>query len=263
MMSVRTVFICTLFQFFIFTATAQTSSVDEVWLPIEYVKDVKQNKTFLNKKKFCTPIEAIITRDGKPYFKTYLGRVAKAIYESQGNNRYEIKNVQPNINRKFSSWDAYENHRFIVVRQPDTILLLIKSPEGTSNDTTKFIAPVSKKFATPIHAVEGYLLLQGKYHVVDKGMGNRKREVFFDLDGNVVSPNWKSYKLLAASMLLEDKTLENPRTFLIQLQDLKGNMEERVILHYGKKELELYKYTRNAKHRYVLDVDSKITLIGL
>lgn len=260
---VKTFFICNLLQFFILIAVAQTSSTDEVWLPLKYVEDIKQNKTFMNKKKFCDPIEAIITKDGKPYFKTCLGRVVEANFESKGPNRYEIKNVQSNINRKHFSWDAYENYTFTIVHQTDTVLLLIKSPESPSSDTTKFVAPVPKRLMTPIHAVEGYLLLGGKYKLVDNGKERQTEEISFDLKGHVVSPRWKNYRLLASSMILEDKTLGNQRTFLVRLKGHNGEVEERVLLYYEKrKELELYKYTR-PKSRYVLDVNSKIKLTEL
>lgn len=252
-------FIHTILLFFQYNASSQTVSVNDVWLPWEYVEDLRLNKTFVNKKKFCEPIESIIIKDGKTYFKTFLGRVSEAVCEPKNSNHYEIKNVQPNINRKYFSWNAYENSIFTVDQQTDTLFLIIKSTEIISHDTVKFIKPMTNEFTTPIQVVEGYLLLEGKYKLINNIKEDQMEVISFDLQGSINSSKWKSYKILGSAIVLEDKKLEKPWTYLVQLQGLNGEIEKRVLLFYGKKELELYRYTR-PKSRYVLDLNSKITL---
>jgi len=256
-------FICFLFQFFIQFVRAQTLSTNEVWMPLKYVEDIKQNRTLMNKKKFCSPIEAIIIKDGQPHFKTYLGRVAKANFKTEGSNRYEITNVQPNINLMYFSKDSYANCTFTVVHQVDLTLLLIKSPENSSSDTVEFVSPVSTKSAISPSLVEGYLLLSGNHSLIENNRNKNNENISFDLKGNVKSSRWGHYNILAASVLLENRAFRDTRTFLVQLKDRQGNVEERMLLYTEGRKLELYKCSRNKKHRYVLDMGGMITLIGL
>src|SRR5690606_5119978 len=108
--------------------------------------------------------------------------------------------------------------------------------------------------------IEGYLLLEGRYSIVADCMAQNTKGLAFDLDGNVISGTWKKYELLTSDIQLEDRSLGTPPSYLNQIEDNKGNIEKRVVLYDGKKKLELYKYHRNARHRYVLDASSKITL---
>lgn len=259
MKHIKAIFIYGLFQFFFHVAIAQKFSADNVWLPVKYVEDIRQNKTFMNRGVFCNPIEVIYTDGGELYFKTYLGRAVKADYVSRGTNRYELTNVQGNINHKYTSADTFERRTFTIVTGADTVLLLSRAPNCTS-DTTKFIAPVSKKLSSPLHVIEGYVLLQGRYDIVASQQEQDEKEVSFDVNGNVDSEIWKSYKLLASSFLLEDKSLNNPSRFLIQLQGDDENVEERVLLCSSDGEMELYEFTRNEQHEYVLNIASKIIL---
>jgi len=68
---------------------------------------------------------------------------------------------------------------------------------------------------------------------------------------------------LPINMLLENRAFRDTRTFLVQLKDRQGNVEERMLLYTEGRKLELYKCSRNKKHRYVLDMGGMITLIGL
>src|SRR5690606_30899630 len=147
------------FQCFCHLASAQ-SYVDNAWIPAKYMEDLRENKTFANKGKFCDPIEMIYAQDGELYIKTYLGRVAKAAFKSHEGNRYEIMNVQNNINRKFFPWEAYANYTFTLVNRDDKVLLLIKPPDSTKSDTTLFVAPLANNLSAPITVFEGYLLLE-------------------------------------------------------------------------------------------------------
>lgn len=244
-------------------AVAQTSHKDQVWLPIDYIENIKKEKTLINKDKFCAPIEAFAFRNGKIYFKTYLGRVTMANYKSKGKGIWELTNVESNINRKFNSWTAYKNHTFTLIHQIDTLLLLIKAPETRSSDTIRFTTPISKRNGVSINLVEGYLLLQGKRNLVNTETWGDNREIIFNLDGSITSSIWKSYQILASSLVLENNSLKNWGSFLVQLQDISGNVEKKIMLHYGDKKIEFYRFNLSKENKYILDLNSKMTLISL